>query len=79
MELRWSGQSDDTVTKYEGAGFTPELSLAGAIRNHNAGPKFTLRKLERDTRRGGIRNLNAGTWHNNYVSNVLDLMDCFDP
>ena len=70
-------QFGDDINEYEAAGFTPELSVAGAIRNHNTGSKFTLKKLTRDSRRGGLRNLNAGTWHNNYVSNVLDLIDCF--
>ena len=84
FDINWAadwtaGQFASDIAKYEDTGFTPELSLAGAIRNHNAGPKYTLKKLKRDQLRGGFASLNAGTWHSNYVTNILDLMDCFAP
>lgn len=51
----------------------PRLALAAGIRDYNARPKTTFMKAVT----GGIRALDRGTARGNYVSNVLDLVDCF--
>ena len=84
FDIKWAAdwtakQIAADVAKYQREGFTRELSTAGAIRNHNTGSKYTLEKLKKDAEAGGFANLDRGTWQSNYVTNVLDIVECFQP
>jgi RHS repeat-associated protein len=65
-----AGNAAAGIEKYGGQ--NPQLSNAIAARFHNAGGKYMVGKIAR-----GIPALDRGTAHHNYVSNILDLMNCF--
>jgi hypothetical protein len=67
-----SGSYDRLSDKY-GSKYGDGLVTAAAIREYNAGSKYTASKIKK-----GLGALNRGTTGNNYVNNVLDIArNCF--
>jgi hypothetical protein len=67
-----------SIARLSNSGYSDDLILAAAVREYNAGTKYTMSKLEQSEARGDIVPLDRGTTRNNYASNVLQLArHCF--
>jgi hypothetical protein len=70
-----SGLLANSYNNYVNAGYSPDLALAGAIRNYNGSGGIPTTIL---LNTGYIPYLDLGTTHNSYVSNVISMaLNCF--